>query len=254
LAFAVAAHLEPEILVVDEVLAVGDAQFQKKCLGKMEDVGREGRTVIFVSHNMTAIQTLCNEAISLDKGKLIRQGEVSQQIYNYLNNTKTGKENLNKNRVKFGENLILNEFSAKPQTLISGKKLNITLRFSSLQKTYLSDLSLLLYSSMGIRIGIVDLRSSDIQHLILPEVYYNINIVIKNLKLVEGEYRLGIFLANEDIRKELLDLVDFSVISDSSIYKVAPYPREHRGFLELDFDITDIESQDKSEYKGKVLF
>lgn len=70
LAFAVAAHLEPEILIVDEVLAVGDAQFQKKCLGKMEDVGREGRTVLFVSHNMNAIEQLCTCAIMLDGGMM----------------------------------------------------------------------------------------------------------------------------------------------------------------------------------------
>src|SRR5690242_9231874 len=71
LAFAVAAHLEPEILVVDEVLAVGDAQFQQKCLGKMEDVSRqEGRTVLFVSHNMTAVSNLCKRVIVMDKGKL----------------------------------------------------------------------------------------------------------------------------------------------------------------------------------------
>ena len=63
LAFAVAAHLEPEILIVDEVLAVGDMAFQKKCLGKMQDVGKEGRTVLFVSHNMNAIRSLCSRAI-----------------------------------------------------------------------------------------------------------------------------------------------------------------------------------------------
>jgi lipopolysaccharide transport system ATP-binding protein len=70
LAFAIAAHLEPEILIVDEVLAVGDTQFQKKCLGKMEDVGREGRTVLFVSHNMGTINALCNKCILLEEGKL----------------------------------------------------------------------------------------------------------------------------------------------------------------------------------------
>src|ERR1044071_9149764 len=69
LAFAVAAHLEPEVLLVDEVLAVGDAAFQKKCLGKMEHATREGRTVLFVSHNMTAIQSLCERAIRLDHGR-----------------------------------------------------------------------------------------------------------------------------------------------------------------------------------------
>ncbi len=71
LAFAVAAHLEPEILVVDEVLAVGDAEFQRKCLGKMGDVAQQGRTVLFVSHNMSAILRLTQEAIVLNKGKLI---------------------------------------------------------------------------------------------------------------------------------------------------------------------------------------
>jgi lipopolysaccharide transport system ATP-binding protein len=83
LAFAVAAYLEPEILIVDEVLAVGDMRFQKKCLGKMQDVSSEGRTVIFVSHNMTAVQKLCNRAIWLDKGKIVEQGLVSEVVSSY---------------------------------------------------------------------------------------------------------------------------------------------------------------------------
>ena len=78
LAFAVAAHLEPEILIVDEVLAVGDVQFQKKCLGKMEAVGREGRTVLFVSHNMAAIQQLTNKCLLLHHGQLAYFGDVFQ--------------------------------------------------------------------------------------------------------------------------------------------------------------------------------
>lgn len=84
LAFAVAAHLEPEVLVVDEVLAVGDAQFQKKCIGKMSDISREGRTVIFVSHNMAAIQKLCSKGIILDKGSLTIQGSPDQCVIEYL--------------------------------------------------------------------------------------------------------------------------------------------------------------------------
>lgn len=85
LAFAVAAHLEPEILIVDEVLAVGDAEFQKKCLGKMKDVSGEGRTVLFVSHNMAAIQNLCNKGILLNKGSLVSTGEMNKVIDSYLN-------------------------------------------------------------------------------------------------------------------------------------------------------------------------
>jgi len=85
LAFAVAAHLEPEILIVDEVLAVGDTQFQKKCLGKMEEVGREGRTVLFVSHNMGTIKALCNKGIYLEKGIISCFANVSNTVDAYLN-------------------------------------------------------------------------------------------------------------------------------------------------------------------------
>lgn len=84
LAFAVAAHLEPEILIVDEVLAVGDAEFQRKCLGKMGDVASQGRTVLFVSHNMAAVQTLCHRAILLREGRLAGQGEPAEMITEYL--------------------------------------------------------------------------------------------------------------------------------------------------------------------------
>jgi lipopolysaccharide transport system ATP-binding protein len=86
LAFAVAAHLEPEILVVDEVLAVGDAQFQKKCLGKMEEVSKTGgRTVLFVSHQMGAIAQFCNKAFLLDKGMIAQSGTVSNVVNYYMN-------------------------------------------------------------------------------------------------------------------------------------------------------------------------
>lgn len=87
LAFSVAAHLEPEILLVDEVLAVGDAEFQKKCLGKMGEVAREGRTVMFVSHNMAAVQNLCGRGIILESGRLIYQGIIEQVIGLYLKST-----------------------------------------------------------------------------------------------------------------------------------------------------------------------
>lgn len=85
LAFAVAAHLEPEILIVDEVLAVGDANFQKKCLNKMQAVGRHGRTVLFVSHNMAAITRLCPRTILLDEGQVVKDGPSHRVVSTYLN-------------------------------------------------------------------------------------------------------------------------------------------------------------------------
>lgn len=93
LAFAVAAHLEPEILVVDEVLAVGDADFQKKCLNKMGSVAKEGRTVLFVSHNMSAVQDLCQYAFWLDSGKIVLKGETKSVVGAYMSkNTQGVKE------------------------------------------------------------------------------------------------------------------------------------------------------------------
>ena len=84
LAFAVAAHLEPEILLVDEVLAVGDAAFQKKCLGKMGDVAKQGRTILFVSHNVTAVTRLCNRCILMDRGTVVVDGETHEVMNTYL--------------------------------------------------------------------------------------------------------------------------------------------------------------------------
>jgi lipopolysaccharide transport system ATP-binding protein len=89
LAFAVASHLEPEILVVDEVLAVGDAQFQKKCLGRMNDVASEGRTVLFVSHNMAAVQSLCRRVVWLNEGRIVEDGPTRSAVSHYLKTSST---------------------------------------------------------------------------------------------------------------------------------------------------------------------
>ena len=93
LAFAVAAHLEPEILVVDEVLAVGDAGFQKKCLGKMGDVAKEGRTVLFVSHNLTAVKSLCCRGIVIETGHILFDGDTDKSVDFYLSSNNLSQDN-----------------------------------------------------------------------------------------------------------------------------------------------------------------
>jgi lipopolysaccharide transport system ATP-binding protein len=90
LAFAVAAHMEPEILVVDEVLAVGDAQFQKKCLGKMDDVSRQGRTILFVSHNLDAVQRLCSRGLLLERGRVVADGSITDVVSRYRTSDTAG--------------------------------------------------------------------------------------------------------------------------------------------------------------------
>ncbi len=92
LGFAVAAHLDPEILIVDEVLAVGDAEFQEKCIGKMKDISGEGRTVLFVSHNMASMKALCKKGFLMDKGRMTHKGNMNEIIETYLSTTTKSSE------------------------------------------------------------------------------------------------------------------------------------------------------------------
>nr|WP_321352016.1 ABC transporter ATP-binding protein [uncultured Methanoregula sp.] len=142
LAFAVAAHLEPEILLVDEVLAVGDASFQKKCLGKMGDVGREGRTVIFVSHNLTAVKALCNRTIVIHTGKVQFDGNTDDAVDYYLNanNEDTGKkiplaerkrEKYCSLRAKIIDITIISENKKNPEIIDPLKPLTIQMKVES---------------------------------------------------------------------------------------------------------------------------
>ena len=117
LAFAVASHLEPEILLVDEVLAVGDAAFQKKCLGKMGEVAKQGRTVLFVSHNLTAVKRLCRRTLRLDKGLIVDSGDTEQVVLNYIKSetqTKTQKHWDDPNSAPGGADARLRHVSIKP--------------------------------------------------------------------------------------------------------------------------------------------
>lgn len=141
LAFAVAAHLEPEILVIDEVLAVGDAQFQKKCLGKMGEVAKEGRTVIFVSHNMPSVQNLCSRVLLMQKGLLILSNNPDTVISNYLSsgvNIESSEVDLNlhpgRSRSKepaLKQAWCLNKDNTKFNKIMMGESLRICFRFRS---------------------------------------------------------------------------------------------------------------------------
>ena len=138
LAFAVAAHLEPEILVIDEVLAVGDSEFQSKCLGKMKDVSNCGRTVLFVSHNMTAIHTLCSKVVLLEKGRISLYGGVSSVLEQYLDRpcrTAFGDLSLIHNRKGAGRiifsNITLTDHRGCIQEMgVTGETLQIHLKFT----------------------------------------------------------------------------------------------------------------------------
>ena len=137
LAFSIAAHLEPEILIVDEVLAVGDAAFQRKCLGKMENVAREGRTVLFVSHNLPAILALCDRVILLDFGRLVNQGSPASVVQHYLDDVMSSSVTpLDQRMDRSGDGsarlISLQIESTDPDKVIrSGSRLKITVSYTS---------------------------------------------------------------------------------------------------------------------------
>lgn len=141
LAFAIAAHLEPEILIVDEVLAVGDARFQKKCLGKMDAVGREGRTVLFVSHNMAAIRTLCSRAIVLKNGQVVKDEEVETAIGSYLSEGEMSEASIiwdeqnapQSPEIRFVKAYILNEAGEHSSLLDCRKEFSIVVEYKVLK-------------------------------------------------------------------------------------------------------------------------
>ncbi len=139
LAFAVAAHLEPEILIVDEVLAVGDAEFQKKCLGKMKDVSGQGRTVLFVSHNMGAIQSLCSRSIYLKHGIIQQSGDTDKIINFYLSNELKNEEELELKLnpdlpASISKVLLLNSNNQKTSSYLSGESLKFQFDIENLME------------------------------------------------------------------------------------------------------------------------
>jgi lipopolysaccharide transport system ATP-binding protein len=145
LAFSVAAHMEPDILLVDEVLAVGDSEFQKKCLGKMEEVTRkQGRTILFVSHNMAAIQSLCKKCIFLEKGEVKAVGKTEDIINIYLNsaNSSGAERKWEKNErpgndiAKLIETRLINRKGSVSQYAYSNEDIGVEITYEVLQKGY----------------------------------------------------------------------------------------------------------------------
>ncbi|MCJ7934340.1 MAG: ABC transporter ATP-binding protein [Chryseobacterium sp.] len=192
LAFAVAAHLESEILIVDEVLAVGDADFQKKCLGKMGDVTKgEGRTILFVSHNMAAIKELCTHGILMHQGNAIFEGNILETVMRYQSTFNSTKNYLwgADEKVIGNDNLQILKFEAKPLignilTISSGVKISISFKNAVINENI--DISYILKNAEDVDIfaaGVVITSNKDSE-----EKIYNVDFEIPGDLLNEGNY------------------------------------------------------------------
>lgn len=167
LAFAVAAHLEPEILIVDEVLAVGDAQFQKKCLGKMEDVSsKQGRTVLFVSHNMNVIRSLCSTGIMLGNGRIIATGSTNEVVEKYFeyngNNAETAaKEYYHKAGNYFARIVNININNTKNPLLSLFDKVSIKILLEVKEHIKAVEMFVIIYNTEGLPVLSVFQKDND---------------------------------------------------------------------------------------------
>jgi len=200
LAFSVAAHLEPEILLVDEVLAVGDASFQKKCLGKMRDVSHEGRTIFFVSHNMAAIQALCSRTILIEKGSVSFDGNSEEAISKYLSNIKDESDKELESRVDrtgngkiiFTKTWITDQKGNKLNTVLSGSDIRIAIEYKAVQSDLSNlTLSLALRDPLGNQISDIGSERAGFMWENVPQrgcIYCN----LKNLPLNSGYYSYNV--------------------------------------------------------------
>ncbi|AUS04141.1 polysaccharide ABC transporter ATP-binding protein [Pseudotamlana carrageenivorans] len=219
LAFAVAAFLEPEILVIDEVLAVGDAEFQKKAIGKMQDIAEgEGRTVLFVSHNMAAVKQLCTRGIVLEHGKTVFEGETNKAIDFYLNDSDDKSNNFFSTKVDTESAYIK---SVKVLTSKSGfhefnKELIIEITVYSPIQIQSPAVSYQIINTDNIPL-IHELILNSEQEFCQNQGVFKLTSTIQNLKLYEGEYKLNVFFADYFTKvtfERLLEICHFEIIND----------------------------------------
>jgi lipopolysaccharide transport system ATP-binding protein len=196
LAFAVAAHLEPEILVVDEVLAVGDAEFQKKCLGKIHDVSKAGRTVLFVSHNLAAVTSLATRALVLNAGSVIYDGAVQQGIEAY---SKLAMDSSARWTSTIGAGAhttirsahMLDEHGAATSRYVSGEPLRVALEFKTDGTSRLS-LELFLLDEHRVKLGFASLYQFHGKTLPTEKGVYTCVLECAPLPLAAGPYSLDV--------------------------------------------------------------
>jgi lipopolysaccharide transport system ATP-binding protein len=231
LAFAVAANLEPEILIVDEVLAVGDAEFQKKCLGKMQEVTQGGRTVLFVSHNMSAVQSLCHRGILLKQGMLAFQGNAENAVGRYLDSAAAQTDKFEVRHLS--PHLSLTRMETSPPVVRCHDGIDFILELQASADEVISDLMLEIYSLGGQVVAIVDLRSPDGPYRLRSGTKLSIRGRVTTLPLVEADFNVTLYINANSVCRSFLNLVSFSVLPGDPVGGVVPRETRFRGFVEL---------------------
>lgn len=240
LAFSVAAHLDPEILIVDEVLAVGDIEFQKKCLGKMQEVSKGGRTVLFVSHNMAAVQTLCRNAIYLDAGRVRRIGTAEDVVASYVMDSNGGAARFAK-AMRLHDSLFLDACEMTPNPVVSGSPVHFHLRVRSTKQTRLTEMTFLVVNPHGHRVGVVDMRPHGLPRVLGAGESLEVRGTIDSFPMVEGDYTSILYIVTSDFAGDIQDLPGVSVSPRQAVGGIPPYPAIYRGSVEYEYTVTSMD-------------
>jgi lipopolysaccharide transport system ATP-binding protein len=241
LAFAVAAHLEPEILLVDEVLAVGDAAFQKKCLGKMGEVSREGRTVLFVSHNMAAVKNMCPTAYLLDQGLLVLSGPAEQVINQYLQSTVAVSDaslpeliyREGDGRMRFTD-VIIRDVAGNPINVISsGQDIVISIGYAAHEDEPLRNVSITIgfHSLLGQFLFLCENEMVG-KHFGMIPPRGRINCHIPHVPLSSGTYGFNFHCSVNGIMADFVKQHVQFLVTEGDFFGTGKLPpTTHRGFL-----------------------
>lgn len=235
LAFAVAAHLEPEILIVDEVLAVGDAEFQRKCLGKLRDVSQGGRTVLFVSHNMAAVQALCGRGVVLNHGRAIFDGRASEAVRHYLESdpatVDAGVER------PLSKSLTLVRMDCEPTGVRRHSAVTFNLVIEATADEVVSDLALLIHAPGGERAALIDLRSPEGPFRLARGAQLTVRGTVPDMPFVENDLSLGLYVDADSVCHSFMNLATLTVLPTAAKSGVVPRDAQFRGLVELDADL-----------------
>ena len=238
LAFAVAAHLEPDILIIDEVLAVGDAQFQKKCLNQMSAFTRSGRTVLFVSHNIGAIKQICGSCLYLKEGVVRMFGATGDVALQY-SSERAQQSQLN-SAYKLGADLELVNLHIATGNIESANSASFEIVLRALEETELFDLTVLIEGPAGERVAIIDCRTPSYPHPLDAGSCFVFRGNVETLPLVEGQYSLGLFYRARHSSAYVQGLADLMVSETPRTTRPLCYAAEHRGFIALQCSIEPV--------------
>jgi len=203
LAFAVAAHLEPEILIVDEVLAVGDTEFQQKCLGKMGEVARSGRTVLFVSHHLAVVENLCTSGLLLDRGRVVKHGSARDVIAAYSTSVTPQShqsfleraDRRGNGAIRFAAARLLNEQGGEVQALVAGSTATLELRLRNASGTAhrAVHVSIGLNNALGQRVTTWSTSYVGGDFPMTPATDFCVGITLPRVALIPGAYTYNLF-------------------------------------------------------------